>query len=238
MAGRAPHLSATRPSATRAWLPRLFPVVLFFISLAPRLVAVGRYITPDELVWVYRSMQFREALLAGRWAGTLVAGHPGVTTTWLGALSMSLQLALSPAARDAYLWLTKTAALTPDNVEAFRRLALFLSGGRVAVAVVNSLGVVAVYLLARRLWPGEESLTQRRKDAKKNLSFFASLRLCVRFFSLAPAAALLLALDPFLVGLSGLFHVDGLSATFVTLALLALAVALTGRGRPDRILDL
>jgi len=45
-------------------------------------------------------------------------------------------------------------------------------------------------------------------------------------------AALLLALDPFLAGLSGLFHVDGLSATFVTLALLALAVGLTRRGRP------
>ena len=203
MAGRAPILSATRPSATRAWLPRLFPIFLFFLSLAPRLAGLGRYITPDELVWVYRSMQFREALLAGRWAGTLVAGHPGVTTTWLGTLSMSLQLALAPAGRDAYLWLTRTTALTPDNVEAFRRLALFLSGGRIAVAIVNSLGVVAAYLLARRLWPARA----------------------------AWAGALLLALDPFLVGLSGLFHVDGLSATFATLALLALAVGLTGRGR-------
>ena len=34
--------------------------------------------------------------------------------------------------------------------------------------------------------------------------------------------------DSFLAGLSGLFHVDGLSATFVTLALLSLAVALIG----------
>ena len=228
MAGRPRTFSVTEPSsaaaggaagvAARRWLIRLIPLLLFLIALGPRLVAVGRYVTPDELVWVYRSLQFREALLDGRWAGTLVAGHPGVTTTWLGALSMSIQTALSPDARAAYDWLTHVAALTPDNVEAFRRLAVLLTGGRVAVAVVNSLGVVGVYVLLRRVWAGEKG---SRGAGEKG-------------FSPAPLAALLIALDPFLAGLSGLFHVDGLSATFVTLALLSLAVALieaqVGRG--------
>ncbi len=156
MAGRFRYFSASQRAAARRWLVRLFPVLLFLLALGPRLVAVGRYVTPDELVWVYRALQFREALLDGRWAGTLVAGHPGVTTTWLGALSMSVQLWVSADARVAYDWLTKVAALTPDNVEAFRRLAVLLTGGRLAVAVVNSLGVVGVYWLARRLWAGEQ----------------------------------------------------------------------------------
>ena len=156
MAGLNDSLSATKPTTAQAWLVRLFPVLLFLLALGPRLVAIGRYVTPDELVWVYRALQFREALLDGSWAGTLVAGHPGVTTTWLGALSMSVQLWVSADARVAYDWLTKVASLTPDNVEAFRRLAVLLTGGRLAVAVVNSLGVVGVYWLARRLWAGEQ----------------------------------------------------------------------------------
>ena len=196
MVGRLSFFSATGASPARLRLARVFPILLFLLALLPRLVALGRYVTPDELIWVYRSLLFREALLDGRWAGTLVAGHPGVTTTWLGALSMSVQLAVAPQSQAAYDWLAKMAALTPENIEAFRQLAVFLSGGRVAVALVNSLGVVALYFLARRLWPARA----------------------------AAAAGLLLALDPFLAGLSGLFHVDGLSATFATLSLLALAV--------------
>ena len=221
MVGRFRYFSGSQPSAARRWLVRLFPALLFLLALGPRLVAVGRYVTPDELVWVYRSLQFREALLDGRWASTLVAGHPGVTTTWLGALSMSVQLWVSADARAAYDWLTKVAALTPDNVEAFRRLAVLLTGGRLAVAVVNSLGIVAVYLLARRLWPQEGSRFQV-PGSRTERSAPGPWPLA----SIPYLAALLLALDPFLAGLSGLFHVDGLSATFVTLALLSLAVAL------------
>jgi 4-amino-4-deoxy-L-arabinose transferase-like glycosyltransferase len=175
--------------ARRTWF-RLFPALLLVLALVPRLVAIQRYITPDELIWVYRSIQFGEAALDGRWAGMVVAGHPGVTTTWLGLSGMALHMAFAPDLREAYNWLTMMASFTPDNVEAIKRLALLLDGGRVAIALVNSLGVVGVYLLARRLW-GEAT---------------------------AVVAALFLALDPFLVGLSGLFHVDGLSATFVTLS--------------------
>ena len=70
--------------------------ILFISALLPRLCSIDRYITPDELNWVYRSVQFREALLDGRWGDTLNAGHPGVTTTWLGALGISTQLAIRP----------------------------------------------------------------------------------------------------------------------------------------------
>ena len=249
MAGLNDSLSATKPTTAQAWLVRLFPVLLFLLALGPRLVAIGRYVTPDELVWVYRSLQFREALLDGRWAGTLVAGHPGVTTTWLGAISLSLQVWLSPDARAAYDWLTHVAALTPDNVEAFRRLAVLLTGGRVAVAVVNSLGVVGMYLLVRRLGarfqgPGSreeerdaEKRGEARREAEDKISTSSSAPLLSALhvpprssspgpWPLAPGPfliGLLLALDPFLAGHSGLFHVDGLSATFATLALLALA---------------
>lgn len=186
--------------AARVRLTEGVSVLVFLLAFLPRLTAVNRYITPDELIWVYRSVLFRQALLSGNWLSTLIAGHPGVTTTWLGAGAISLQLLVHPEQQAVYRWLTQLAWLAPDNMEGFRQLAVFLSTGRVAVAFVNSLGVTAVFLLARKLFP----------------------------HVVAFAAALLIALDPFLIGLSGLLHVDALLTTFVTISLLALAVGLWG----------
>jgi hypothetical protein len=176
--------------------------ILFISALLPRLCAIGRYITPDELNWVHRSIRFREALLAGRWAETLVSGHPGVTTIWAGALGISMQLAVRPADREVYDWITHLAWLSPDLISAFPRLASFLTAGRLVVALTTSLGVVAVYLLARSLFGQRAGLL----------------------------AGVLLALDPFTAGLSGLLHVDGLVTTLSMLSLLALAA---GVGRAD-----
>ena len=174
----------------------LLYAALFLLALLPRLAALGRYITPDELTWVYRSILFREALLDQRWADTLTAGHPGVITTWLGAAAISLQMAMQPASRAAYEWATHLAWLAPDNAAAFEQLALFLSSGRLAVALVNSLGVLLLAGLVDRLFGRP----------------------------VAVLAGLLLALDPFLAGLSGLLHVDGLMTTFSALSLLCLAL--------------
>lgn len=179
-------------------------IALFIGALLPRLAAIGRYITPDELTWVYRSVQFREALLAGRWADTLITGHPGVTTTWLGTLGISAQLLLRPADRAIYDWITYLAWLAPDNIPAFPKLASLLTGGRLAVILITCLGVAAIFRLARPLFGQRAALL----------------------------GASLLALDPFAGGLSGLFHVDGLLATLSTLSLLALINAIQ-LGRPD-----
>ena len=184
--------------------PYLFSGGLFAVAFLLRLLALETYITPDELIWVYRSVLFREALHAGAWADTLVAGHPGVLTTWLGTLGISLQLLLNPTDQEVYRWITQIAWLTPDNMAAFQQLSVFLSAGRMAVAFINSLGIVLVYWMVRQLLG----------------TGFALL------------AALLLAVDPFLAGLSGLLHVDGLVTTFSILALLSLALA-TDLGQKD-----
>ena len=112
----------------------------------------------------------------------------------------------STEAADAYAWLLKLAFLTPDNVAAFEQLAVLLSSGRIAVAVVNSLGIVAIYFLAARLWNHHAAIF----------------------------AALLLVFDPFFAGLSGLLHVDALSATFGTISLLATAIHLSEKSTRDR----
>ncbi|MCB8925026.1 MAG: hypothetical protein H6652_05305 [Ardenticatenaceae bacterium] len=179
------------PPKSRILLP-----ILFVIALLPRLLALGQYITPDELNWVHRSVIFHQALGRGEWAATLTTGHPGVLITWLGALGIQAQLWLRPSDTAVYDWITHLAWLAPENTAAFPQLATFLSAGRVAVAIANSLGLVVIFGLGRRL-VGD-----------------------------LPAAVtvLLLALDPFVAGLSGLLHVDGLMTTFTTISLLALAV--------------
>jgi 4-amino-4-deoxy-L-arabinose transferase-like glycosyltransferase len=190
----APFLTHQR--SISAW--KTVPFALFLAALLPRLLALGRYITPDELVWVYRSIRFREALLTGQWLDTLTAGHPGVITTWLGTVGISLQLILHPNDRTLYEWLSHVAWLAPDNMMAYSQLAKLLTSTRLVTAAINSLGIVLIYWLAKASFGRQTALV----------------------------GALLLALDPFVAGLSGLLHVDGLMTTFATISLLALALGI------------
>ncbi len=172
--------------------------LIFALALLLRLAPGGRYVTPDEPAWVQRSIHFRQALVAGDLSALPETGHPGVTTMWLGSLGVQIHCWLDPDAATTHLnWLDGLAGLSPENDAAFGRLAFFLPAGRVLVALVTSLGVLGVLALSARLW-GHRT---------------------------AWVAALLLALDPFLIGHSGLLHVDGLLTTATTLSILALLLA-------------
>ncbi|RLC63084.1 MAG: hypothetical protein DRI80_04790, partial [Chloroflexota bacterium] len=166
--------------------------IFVICSFALRLAPLGRYVTPDEPAWVYRAVRFADALSARDWAAIPSTGHPGVTTMWLGALGVAVRRLLAPAESVAHLdWIRRLAWLAPENGEAFRHLAFFLPYGRVAVALVTTLGLVALYPLLARLFD--------RRVALLTVG--------------------LLACDPFLVGHSGLLHTDALLATFSLLAL-------------------
>ncbi len=173
----------------------LWALIIFVLALVPRAFPLARYVTPDEPNWVYRTLNFSAALARGDWASTAQAGHPGVTTMWLGSLGLAVQRALDPArAGDALDWLARLDRLSTENIEALKRIGAVLDGARLPVIVVNALGVAGMFLLARRLF-GQRA---------------------------ARLAAFLLALDPFVAGLGGLLHVDGLLATFSALCILAL----------------
>jgi 4-amino-4-deoxy-L-arabinose transferase-like glycosyltransferase len=168
---------------------------IFIIALITRGGALKQYVVPDEPSWVWRSIAFSRALAEGNWAGTAQMGHPGVTTMWLGSLGILAKRLADPAASsEALQWLSQVGTLAPENAEAFKRLGVFLTYARLPVIFINALGVVLIYLLARRLWG------QR----------------------VAVMAGLLFALDPFAAGLSGLLHVDGLLATCSVLSILAM----------------
>ena len=78
-----------------------------------------------------------------------------------------------------------------------------LANARMPIVILTSLAVVGVYLCFRR-----------------TLGKHATI-----------VAALLLALDPFYVGMSRTLQLDTLQSTFALLSVLSLGLALTGRGR-------
>lgn len=179
-------------------------LLLVTLGLLLRLAPLGRYVTPDEPAWVERSVRFADALAARDWNSIPSTGHPGVTTMWLGTAGLVAHKWLAPAESLVHLdWIRRLAWLAPQNGEAFVHLSFFLPCGRFAVALTNSLGLMAVYLLLVRLFDR----------------------------SVAFIAAGFLAFDPFVVGHSGLLHTDGLLATFSTLSVISLLMAVqNGQG--------
>jgi hypothetical protein len=80
-------ITALKPPTWITLLKALvFGLVLFAIGL-PRGLGQGSYVTSDENFWLYRSANFLQALSSADFANTFQKGHPGVTVTWIGAVS-------------------------------------------------------------------------------------------------------------------------------------------------------
>lgn len=138
------HLRGPK-SLHRSIAPSLFLLssVIFLLALLPRLGALERYVTPDELHWVDRSIRFSQALARGDWADTVQAGHPGVTTLWLGSLGLTAQRLLNPTASMP----GKLPDFAPQDAAAMRYLAQFLTPMRWPVILVTSLNLVLLFWL-------------------------------------------------------------------------------------------
>ncbi|MGC9394134.1 MAG: hypothetical protein ACP5J4_04710 [Anaerolineae bacterium] len=178
----------------RSYIPATLRVLAFFaLALLVRLAPLNRYVTPDEPIWVLRSVAFADAIAARDWAAIPQTGHPGLTTMAIGALGIRLTTWLYPAESAQHLaWIRNIAWLAPENDAAFAHLAFFLPIARLLVIVVTAGGVALVYGMGRK------HLGER---AARWLACF-------------------LALDPFFGGLSGLLHTDALQATFVLLGVM------------------
>ncbi len=119
----------------------LLCLAIFLLALLPRLGALERYVTPDELRWVDRSIRFSTALSQGDLAATIQSGHPGVITMWLGSLGIRLGHTL-PAVLPNF---------APQNAEVARFLAQYLTAARLPVIFVVAINLVGLFLLLDRL---------------------------------------------------------------------------------------
>ncbi|OPY25443.1 MAG: Dolichyl-phosphate-mannose-protein mannosyltransferase [Methanocella sp. PtaU1.Bin125] len=156
-------------------------IVIFIAAFLPRLISLGTMITSDEPTWFNRSHNFVNALTALDLAHTFQHVHPGVTLMWISGLAS---------------WLSETSAgLTGFAPLSFDQQLFFML---LPVAMATSLGVVAVFFLARELFG----------------------------VKIAALAAAIIAFDPFLVGHSRVLQLDALLATFMLISALAMLVYL------------
>ncbi len=119
----------------------LLCLAIFLLALLPRLGALDRYITPDELRWVDRSLRFSQALAQGDFISTIQSGHPGVITMWLGSTGIRLQHPL-PATLPQF---------DPQDAAVARFLAQYLNAARLPVILVVAINLVVLFVLLDRL---------------------------------------------------------------------------------------
>jgi hypothetical protein len=177
-----------------------FPLILELLALGllvlalilPRAAALGRFVTPDEYKWIARSANFYKALSDHDFASTFKSGHPGVTVMWAGTLGF---LYKSPEYIDL-----QTGQVNSDDFHLFmdgKQISVtpleLLRDSRFVMVILNVIVLAVSYLYARRL-----------------LGTLPAL-----------AGFLLIAFDPFHVGLTRLLHLDGLMGNFILLAILA-----------------
>ena len=172
-------------------------LTLLGLALLPRLPDLGRFLTPDEFLWVDRSRNFLAGLtnpayqcttVVEKWefaqglACTLRTGHPGVTTMWSGSLGFLLRWLGDgrPGSLHDYVVAVSTNPLD----------ATFIAPERLGTVFIISLWVVAVYWLARRLFGPQVALV----------------------------GAVLIALNPFHIAYSRVIHHDALSTAFMILS--------------------
>src|SRR6266542_387383 len=110
-------------------------LLLLGVALLPRIFTLDRPLTVDEAYfWQNRSAIFLAAVASGRFADTMITGHPGVTTMWLGSAGLLLEQALGALGLLA-------APAAPIH------LALL----RLPLACANALAIPIGYLLLRRV---------------------------------------------------------------------------------------
>jgi hypothetical protein len=123
--------------------PALLALAIFALALWPRSLALGTFVTTDEIFWAGRSGNFARSLANGQLSGTLQTGHPGVTTMWAGALGMGLERAPRLAGERREVSRSQVSR-SPDFLGG-------LESGRRAVALTTALATAAASLLTWRL---------------------------------------------------------------------------------------
>lgn len=187
----------------------LFVAILLAIWL-PRAVALDRVVTPDEHIWLARSANFYYALAHAEPGGTFQFLHPGVPVMWVGAAAFFLDYPsyFRDAPGQVHQWFD--SALRDVLVEHGRTPLELLIASR--IALVSALTAIL------------------------GAAFLQAIKLLGR--GPATLGMLLVAFNPFHIGLSQILHVDAMTANLMLLASLALLnYRFRGRRRGDLLLS-
>jgi len=159
----------------------------------PRYLVQGSYVTSDENFWLYRSANFLQALSKADFANTFQKGHPGVTVTWVGAVSF---LITYPAYIEDNPGQVNESRVFLHFVERSGREPLQLLQASRKVAVMANIFVLV-------------------------LAYLSTITL-VGLYP-ASIGFLFIAFDPYAIALSRLLHPDSFLGPIMLLALVAMA---------------
>lgn len=110
---------------------------------APRWVALNRFVTTDEILWLNRSGNFYSALVHHDYLATFQKGHPGVTVMWAG---LAGYLHVYPEYSNNEIGLNTLARLDPNLP-----LLILVTGRRIMI-LLNLLSLILCFLFARHLF--------------------------------------------------------------------------------------
>lgn len=116
----------------------LIITVIGLLSILPRVLSLNAHWSSDETSWLIRSRHFMLSILSGDFSGTLQSYHPGVTTMWLGGISLwaKYKHTLSNA-----LSLQNDPFLSPSN----------LARTRLTIAITTGCTVLVAFFLIQKL---------------------------------------------------------------------------------------
>lgn len=200
--------SRTRDRAVKPGIITAAGVLVIALAiLLPRALALNRFATPDEHLWLYRSGNFYYALGQRDFASTYQREHPGVTTMWAG---MGGFLTRFPGYRGSGMgqvdspkldyYLRNIANIPPLEILVASRYFIVL--GNVCVLLVG-------FLYSRRL--------------------IGTTAAIVGF--------MFIAFDPFHTALTRILHLDGSLSSLLLLSLLAFIHFLYQRNIFDMIVS-
>lgn len=172
-------------SLKSTWRNYLIILGVFILALIPRVIGLGTFWGTDERYHWQLSNEFLLALLHRDWAGTVPQGLPGLTLAWIDSIAMLLRYGLA--------WLVTGGQTSLEQIMAPDRPFAQLAQRQLAVVLVNTLLVVGLYLLARRIFGAGAALL----------------------------GVTLIALDPFFLAESRVMRFEALVAGLMPLALLA-----------------
>jgi 4-amino-4-deoxy-L-arabinose transferase-like glycosyltransferase len=180
-------------------------VVLGFLLLGitlPRLLDLNRFETIDEGLWLYRSANFYYALGQREFEHTYQSEHPGVTTTWAGTLGYLVEYPEYRGLGQGYMF---NGIELHDFLQSTGKteVDLLASGRRFMVLGITILLLITFWMIRK---------------------IIGSLPAIIGF--------LLIALEPFYIGLTNLLHLDGLLTGFMFLSSASLILYLWKDSKP------
>lgn len=162
------------------------------VYLLVRLLAIDRFVTSDEPLWLGRSANFLTALLNDDPAGTFQFAHPGVMTMWSGALAIWLVApeyasTFTTPIRYVFNIHMRLREISEDPLE------VMIAARTSKILLQTIVFAIAITFLG------------------KHYGRMAGL-----------IAGGLIALDPFTGAIDSVLHVDGLAAIFMVTAVLTI----------------